>query len=685
MLQEGDVAVPEPIPSARQPMSAPSSGSTGELQRPSVRVRILRRLPIVLMVCLVALHMLLAAVEHNKRAFFPTHLIHSGYMVVVDQAHYFNGYLPLVGHSGNIDLLEKVLIDGRRGPEIKWSHPRALWEELTQGRFRKLWDSDEYKNKLPLPFFLPAMIHSVSGGSIMATSLAPQVFLILLLFSVYGVGRRAGGPWLGLAAALIASGYPGIYQLARSHHDSLATGAMAAAVICLIVYSRGFTRLWICALAGIAAYISTLVSESMAGTMLIGLIVAGPFAMEYVRLIRRCRSRKVDVLWGMAGLALFLAPMCLLFNWDRISLFISYGQHSWAESDSYAFVGSHVPESLKAMVAFLAYFIRIPVDILRPTMTLWLVAGAVLLWRAPRGERLTVALWVAVPLVLQTVMPKKATQYIVPICPGLALVTALGLRGLKSPRRRRWAIGLAAGCGLMMPLFFSLVPRHYRGLVDLDQISPLIKETVKIYELPLGDENDGLPLLHHTDLLPLARAGRELVAYDLENNSRVAGPRRVALFGGYNQMNESFRYVVELDHPRMFVLDLLGFNMVRTTRQLMLDELKADQFDYLIFVGNVPNSGLQEFPSDQWDPLKSRTDLSPILRAGDGLSIRPDEKSLMMMDGQSLPDQKRWNARFRRFTKDLLKRRWKRVNLSEGPVYQAVERAQIQLPPPNSQ
>ena len=639
----------------------------------------------MLMVCLVALHLLLAVVDLSRRSFGPEFMIHSAHEIVVDQVHYLNGYLPLRGNIDERGTDSKQIIDGRRGPKLQWSDPRALWKALTKGRLSELWTSDRYLNKLPLPFFLPAVVHKVSGGSIMAVSLAPQLFLAILLFSVYGIACRAGGPWLGLAAAAIASGYPGIYQLARTHHDCLATGAMATAVICLLLHSRGFTRLWVCALAGIAAYISTLVPESISGILLIGLIVAGPFVMEYVRLIRRCRWRRVEALWGMAGLALFLAPTCMLFHWNRIFDFILYGKKSWVEVTAYPMVGGHVPESLHGIVSFFAYFFRIAFDILQPMMTLWLIVGAVLLWRAPRGERLTVALWVAVPLVLQTVMPKKATQYIVPICPGLALVTALGLRGLKSPRRRRWAIGLAAGCGLMMPLFFSLVPRHYRGLVDLDQISPLIKETVKIYELPLGDENDGLPLLHHTDLLPLARAGRELVAYDLENNSRVAGPRRVALFGGYNQMNESFRYVVELDHPRMFVLDLLGFNMVRTTRQLMLDELKADQFDYLIFVGNVPNSGLQEFPSDQWDPLKSRTDLSPILRAGDGLSIRPDEKSLMMMDGQSLPDQKRWNARFRRFTKDLLKRRWKRVNLSEGPVYQAVERAQIQLPPPNSQ
>ena len=624
------------------------------------------------MVCLVALHVLLAAVDLSRKGFFPGHLIHRGYAIVIDQAHFIRGYLPQVARPGPIGQISKVIIDGRRGPELQWSHPRAVWKELTQGRLSDLWSSKGYMSNLPLPFFLPAVVHKISGGSIMAISLAPQLFVALLLFSVYGIARRAGGPWLGVAAAAIASGYPGIYQLARSHHDSLATTAMSAAVICLIMYSRGFTRLWICALAGIAVYISTLVSESVASTALIGVIVAGPFAMEYVRLIGRCRSRKVDMLWGMVGLALVLAPVCLLFNWERVFHLIVYGQSSWVEVSSYSKVGSHVPESLKGIVAFFAYFFRIGLIILKPVMTFWLVLGAALLWRAPRGERLAVALSVAVPLVLLSVMPKRADGYIVPICAGLALVTALGLRGFKSLMIRRWAMGLAAACGLMMPLFFILIPPHYRDLVDLNRISPLIKGTVTINELPL-DHEEGWHPHDRTAALPIAAAARELVEYDLKNTPRSAGPRRVALFGGGQHKNEAFRYMVELAHPSMFVLDFLNDFINRQNRRLMLDEVKADQFDYLIFSGDSLDSGLNPFPPEGWDPLRSRLDVNRILMIGDDPQIRTDKNTHMIMDGGTQAGQRIWNARFRRFVKELLARRWKRIELSTGPIYQAVE------------
>jgi len=622
------------------------------------------------MICLVALHVLLAAADLTKRGFFPSPLAHSAYSVVVDQARYLEGFIPLLTDLEDTHPGAKEFITGKRGPDVQWSDPRALWNALTQGWLRGLWRSDGYMSKLPLPFFLPAVVHKLSGGSILATALTPQLFLALLLLSVYGIGRRAGGPWIGLAAAVIASGYPGVYQLARTHHDVLATSAMAAAVICLILYSRGFTRLWICALAGIAAYISTLVSEGVSGSLLIGLIVAGPFAMEYVRLIGRCRSRTVDALWGMAGLALFLAPVCLLYNWNRIAQFILYGQSSWAEVTAHARVGSHVPGFLQGIVAFSAYFFEIAFEILQPMMTLWLVAGAVLLWRAPRGERLAVVLSVAVPLALLSVMPKKASLYIMPLCPGLALTTSVGLRGLKSPKLRRWAIGLAAACGLMMPLYFALVPPNYRHQMDLGQIAPLLKTTVKIAGLPLGVKKKGYYLSHRTEGLPLAMAGRELVAYDLQNNPRVVGPRRVAVFGPSIYLVEGFRYVVELAHPEMFVIDYLNPAIPPKVRWLLLDKLPTDQFDYLIFIGNDLEEDLHEFPSDDWDPLQMRRGSDPPLVVDEG------------DDGQRKLALTRWNARFRRFTKNLLQRRWKRVDLSVGPIYQAVDQGQGQFPPP---
>ncbi len=112
------------MPSTEQPPTAPPPDSSADLQRPSVGSRILQRLPIVLMVSLVAMHVLVAAGDFIKRDYFPAHLIHAAYTVVIDQTHYLNGYLPQVVHRDEIGEISKVIIDGRRGPEPQWSDPR---------------------------------------------------------------------------------------------------------------------------------------------------------------------------------------------------------------------------------------------------------------------------------------------------------------------------------------------------------------------------------------------------------------------------------------------------------------------------------------------------------------------------------------------------------------------------------
>ena len=644
-------------------MSDPPLDSTADLQKPSTQrglgSRPHRWLPIFLMVCLVTFHTLLAADDLAKRDFFPRNIHHLAFLEVLNTSHYLDGYVPMRMNPHSFRRAQRQFFDGTRGPDIQWSDLRALWNELTRGWLRGLWASKGYPTEIPLSFFLPAVVHKVSGGSLMATALTPQLFLAVLLFSVYGIGRRAGGPWIGLAAAVMAGGYPGVYLLARTHHDSLATGAMAAAVICMLVYSRGFSRLWICALAGTTAYVSTLMPESMAFVGLIGLIVAGPLAMEYVRLIRRSRSRPANAIWGMMGLAIFLAPACALVDLNRFGIFIGSGQSFLADMTANARVESHVPDSLHGVLPFFAYFFNIAFDMARPVMTLWLVVGAVLLWRAPRGERLSVVLSVVVPLVLLSVMPKKGSWYITPLCPGLALITALGLRGIRSLKLRRWALGLAAACGLLMPLHLALIPPHYRDLVDLDRIWPRIKATVQINELPLGDPRGGPFLSHRTKKLPLAVAGRELVAHDLQNNSRVAKPRRVTIIGGETPNINGFRYIVELAHPEMLVIDLFTDFMPPEIRFKMLAQLKAEQFDYLIFFGDELEKKLQEFPLDDGEPLQMRFDFYPEPEAAD--------------EEWSPSEHRRWKAGLRRFANDLRKRRWKRIDLSVGPIYQAMD------------
>ena len=594
------------------------------------------------------LHLLLAVAFHQNRGWFPSPLPHMGYKNIVDQTRILSGYKPLLS-SNKLHLSVKTLFDGQRKDDFQLSNPRVLWRELSQGQLRGLWrnhDEDEYWNEIPLSFFLPALIHTLSGGSIVAVALSSQIFLALLLFFTYKIGQRAGGPWIGLAAAALISGYPGVFELARTHHDSLANTALATALVYLLLRGDGFTRLGTCALAGVLAFMCSRVGENISCTVLIAMIVAGPFTLEVIRLGRRLAARPAKAWPGLLGLLLFVLPLLFLFDWSTVSALLRNLDHRFLSVDAGAMVGPHVPELLTGLVTHLAYLFQLTFDLLQPLMTLWFIAGAVLIWRAPRSLRLALALMILIPLIPLSLIPKKAINYVIPFLPAVALITALGLGALKSSRRRRWSLGLSAASGVTMLLFSSLMPPSVQQLVDLDRLSPDIKKTVLVLGL------HGYSTVWHGDFNSqhkLAAAGHQFVTH-LRSAADNKRPQTVAVFGTSVRQIEGFRYILELSQPNLFVFDIINPNYAPGHISKTLAWLGEMPFDYLIYLDQdrpIP------WPSEPWDALRARTDWR--------LPADPTMRKL-------------GEAPFRRVVSKLRRRAWARVDLHSGPIYRAISK-----------
>lgn len=682
------------------------------------------RLPQVLLALLIGLHVVLAAAFHINRQYYPPPIQHDAYKTIVDMSKVLRGYFPMFPASG-VNPGNKTLFDGTRQEDFRLYDPRALWRELSRGQLKGLWRNHEprgYFNEISLPSFVPALAHLISGGSILAASLAPQIFLAILLLSIYGIGRQAGGPWIGLAAAAIASGYPGLFELSRTHYDALASGALATTLVYLLLRSDGFSRMGICAAAGMVALLASRAGESIACAVLIALIAVGPFILQLIRLLRKFDAASSRAWKCLLGISLFLLPL-LLFDWTRIPTFWKKFSASQVELGVHAEVGAHVPQSLVGLVSHLSYLFHIAFELLQPMMTLWLLAGAVLLRRAPRGQKLPVVLMVLVPLVPLSLMDKKATWYIIPSLSALALITALGLQGLKSHQRRRWALGLASFCGILMLLLSSLVPARYLANVDLDRISPAIKKTASVPGFPHGylTGSSGIKLK------TLAQVSHEFVAHVKKSPTPTSGPRWVAVFGQTTEPVESFRYMVALRVPELFVVDIAHPCMDFEYSEKLLALLERTPFHYLIY---LDKDSLFPWPPSSWDALTTRDDVrsSPLKMTTEDAfrRIKELERDLAQADeglaetrGRLTAEQARLGARkalppgtissaesvakladrerrlgeqrekihqnlqalkadrvvirakLRRAIKKLRLRKWARVDLPSGPIYEA--------------
>lgn len=593
-----------------------------------------RRLPWLALLALLALHVALAAGHHATVRYTPGHAHHSGHRLVLDLRRQLQGHVPT-------DTRERIMLGQRHSflGERTGSllRPDRLVRELAGGDLRGAIRNDRdllYWTQTPHAYLMPAMLGAALYWSPHPVVLAPQIYVAILLLSVFGIVRRSLGdrpaaPWIGVAAAAVASGYPAVFGLARTHHDSLSVGALALALVYLLLRTEGFRRLPFAAAAGAVAWLATRTGESMAMTTLVAMIVAGPFLMTLIQGVRSALTERRAAWRRALGLALVIGPSLALFEWFRLDEMMWNVQTSAADLDTHAALAPQVADT--GVLAYLAYGIQLAVDQVRPVMTLWALAGALLLVRAPRGNRAAVALMIAVPLVALSWMPRKASWYLLPVVPALAMVTVLGLQGLPWARARTVATALAAACGVAALIYFHFAPLSVRERLDVERIVPGARSAVSMRTFPLVRPPGEIPIAYQNEGFQFMVAlARELPPGD--------GPTLVGVLGEMETRIQAFRYAVELCRDDVLVVDLLNYG----ARRHMYTGWRTDAIDVLV-VGNGRRS------PGRFDTLGSFQSR--------GTSQGPPGPR--DPPGRDLPP----------FVTDLLEREWVRQETRAGPIY----------------
>jgi hypothetical protein len=130
----------------------------------------------------------------------------------------------------------------------------------------------------PLVYMVGAFGAFVGGLNIPAIVIAENLFFVpLLALGCYQIGRLAFNPQAGLLAVVFALGSPLVTRLFHLTMLDAPQAAMAAASIWLILASRRFSRLGVCAGAGLVVGLGMLTKESVL------LFVVGPAAVTFVR------------------------------------------------------------------------------------------------------------------------------------------------------------------------------------------------------------------------------------------------------------------------------------------------------------------------------------------------------------------------------------------------------------------
>jgi len=451
----------------------------------------------------------------------------------------------------------------------------------------------------PHSMALPALVAAALPGRTLLVNLVPTAWLLLLLAAVYGVGRELGDRWVGLAAAAVAAGYPGLFGHARFIEGYVPAAALSVAMIYCLLRSKGLSRplplLGFCVMAWTALRTGEGFSEGLG----VGLAVSGPFAVELTRgLWADWRQRRWP--WRTAlGLGAIGAWLWITTDtfWVRMSFL-----HVFSGFSDQAVAAGSAPGApmawLHPLVPRGAYVIMLWSDYLLPVLCLWLAVGlaAISLWG--RKHRLLMSLWLLVPLVAYSLQLRKSMWYPVPILPPLAVLTAVGLGALPKPWLRRTALGLAAACGLAQLGLLStswgldLIPeRHWLR-------SPLPAGVVDLRGYDLTTRGDPA----HAELSQQGRRLLALAEREVPRSERIKYIAVLSRLGHGADLAEALAYQISLSRPDLVVIPLANRFY---GEQAAFQDLSPMDFAYLLQLDGsqaVPCCSVDRGPPAPWMP-----------------------------------------------------------------------------------
>lgn len=118
---------------------------------------------------------------------------------------------------------------------------RTLFEALTWS-----WNRPPLRHLVAVPFY------RLFGVSTDVALMSNSVFLVVLLWCVYGIGRRMYGRSVGLTAAFLVSTYPVLFGMSRLSYVDYALAAMVSLSIYLLVRCDRFRNRGFCLLLGLS-------------------------------------------------------------------------------------------------------------------------------------------------------------------------------------------------------------------------------------------------------------------------------------------------------------------------------------------------------------------------------------------------------------------------------------------------
>ena len=333
------------------------------------------------------------------------------------------------------------------GSPQHWDSAIHLSESLGANRLGEEPEGFTLKALLNVSWFYPPLVsyvavpfYRVLGESPFAAFQVMTFFLVLLILSVYFVGRRLFDRPTAMLAALILSASPIVVEYSRMFMLDLPLASMVAFSVWCLLRTDDFEHPFASLIAGLSLGLGMLTKWTFA------FYLAAPVLYMVVRSMRviHYRARRVLIILACLGVATLVAlPWYAL---HIVQILASRGGNF--QGSEYTFVQS----------AFL-YLLEIPGEVSWPVAIL-LAAGTLAFYVGTQGRRVFLTVWFATSYLLISLAAVKAPRYAIPLLLPLALGGCAGLvrvlrRIMEGHAERSWSI-TAVFAGVLLQLLVVL-------------------------------------------------------------------------------------------------------------------------------------------------------------------------------------------------------------------------------------
>jgi hypothetical protein len=382
------------------------------------------------------------------------------------------------------------------------------------------------------------------------------LFLAVLFFSLYYIGKRLGNKNIGVFSAFIVSMYPFVFGLSKTPLPDFALTAMATFSLCCLIYADDFSRKLPSLLFGLSLGLGILTKQIFV------FFIATPLCFVIARLFFK---RQMDQSRRENLLIVFLTAFFSGGFWFATNLkniLPNYIQAGYMEAYLYG------PHKIFSLDSLTFYFWQLIHNQVLPFFSLVFAIGLVsfLLSKIKVKTILLLSIFGAY-FIFTLLIPTKEPKSTAPYLPVFALISAAGILNIKSVKLRRLLVVFIILFGFYQYFLVSytrLTARRYR-LPVLDFFIPdgNLEPIISFNHYPVRKDRgmrEVLALIKQQE-----RAGHKIVGVSWQNAANMRWVGGIVWRGHYIITNG---YVVQ------YYCKINGL----TSEIVSLDNYNLDQF-----------------------------------------------------------------------------------------------------------